>query len=161
VNILQAGPGVGGHCIAVDPWFIVHGAPEEAKIIRQARETNDAKMHHVLARAKALASEHPDATIACLGLAFKANIDDFRESPALDIAAGLATDFGSRVKVVEPYADTLPSQFDGTKTELIDVDTALETCDILLLLVDHDVFKAIPPEERAGKIVCDTRGLWS
>ena len=75
VNILTPGPGVGGHCIAVDPWFIVHGAPDEAKIIRQARDTNDAKMHHVLARARALAAAHPDAKIACLGLAFKANID--------------------------------------------------------------------------------------
>ncbi|MEO1222410.1 MAG: UDP-N-acetyl-D-mannosamine dehydrogenase, partial [Pseudomonadota bacterium] len=108
VNVLQPGPGVGGHCIAVDPWFIVHGAPEEAKIIRQARETNDGKMHHVLARAKALANEHPDAQIACLGLAFKANIDDFRESPALAIATSLGEAFGQRIKVVEPYASELP-----------------------------------------------------
>lgn len=161
VNVLQPGPGVGGHCIAVDPWFIVHGAPEEAKIIRQARKTNDAKMHHVLARAEALADQNPEAKIACLGLAFKANIDDFRESPALDIAASLARDYGSRVKVVEPYASELPTEFDGTKAELIDIDEALEDCGILLLLVDHDVFKAIPPEERGNAVVYDTRGVWS
>lgn len=161
VNVLQPGPGVGGHCIAVDPWFIVHGAPQEAKIIRQARETNDAKMHHVLARAKALADENPDAKIACLGLAFKANIDDFRESPALDIAVSLAKDYGARVKVVEPYTSELPSEFDGTEAELIDIDEALEDCGILLLLVDHDVFKAIPPEERGEAVVYDTRGVWS
>lgn len=161
VNVLQPGPGVGGHCIAVDPWFIVHGAAEEAKIIRQARETNDAKMHHVLARAKALADENPGAKIACLGLAFKANIDDFRESPALDIAVSLAKDYGERVKVVEPYTSELPDDFDGTKAELIDIDEALEDCGILLLLVDHDVFKAIPPEERGDAVVYDTRGVWS
>ncbi|WP_298334807.1 UDP-N-acetyl-D-mannosamine dehydrogenase [uncultured Erythrobacter sp.] len=161
VNVLQPGPGVGGHCIAVDPWFIVHGAPDEAKIIRQARETNDSKTHHVLARAKALADEHSDAKIGCLGLAFKANIDDFRESPALEIAANLARDYGSRVRVIEPYADDLPDEFAGTGAELIDIDTALEECDILLLLVDHDVFKAIPPEERGDKVVYDTRGVWS
>ncbi|UAB77820.1 UDP-N-acetyl-D-mannosamine dehydrogenase [Erythrobacter sp. SCSIO 43205] len=161
VNVLQPGPGVGGHCIAVDPWFIVHGAPDKAKIIRQARETNDAKMHHVLAKAKALADQHPDAKIACLGLAFKANIDDFRESPALAIAASLAHDFGSRVKVVEPFAGELPKVFSGTDASLVDIDSALEECDILLLLVDHDVFKAIPEQERSEKVVYDTRGVWS
>ena len=161
VNVLQPGPGVGGHCIAVDPWFIVHGAPDEAMIIRQARETNDSKMHHVLTRAKALVDENPGAKIACLGLAFKANIDDFRESPALEIAASLARDYGDRVKVVEPYASELPVTFDGTEAELIDIDEALEDCDVLLLLVDHDVFKAIPAEERGDKVVYDTRGVWS
>ena len=161
VNVLQPGPGVGGHCIAVDPWFIVHGAPDEAKIIRQARETNDSKMHHVLARAEALADANPEAKIACLGLAFKANIDDFRESPALDIAVSLANEYGNRVKVVEPYTSELPGEFDGTEAELIDIDEALEECDVLLLLVDHDVFKAIPAEERGDKVVYDTRGVWS
>jgi UDP-N-acetyl-D-mannosaminuronic acid dehydrogenase len=160
VNILQPGPGVGGHCIAVDPWFIVHGAPDEAKIIRQARETNDAKMHHVLARAKALCEAHPDAKIACLGLAFKANIDDFRESPARFVAASLARSFGNRVHVVEPYASELPKEFEGTGAQLIDIDSALEDCDILIPLVDHDVFKVIPPEERRDKAVYDTRGIW-
>ena len=161
VNVLQPGPGVGGHCIAVDPWFIVHGAPDEAKIIAQARETNDAKMHHVLERAKVLADEHPDAKIGCLGLAFKANIDDFRESPALEIAANLARDYNDRVQIVEPYASELPQDFVGTGAQLIDIDEALEECDILILLVDHDVFKAIPAEERGHKIVYDTRGVWS
>ena len=160
VNILTPGPGVGGHCIAVDPWFIVHGAPEEAKIIRQAREVNDAKMHHVLARAKALIEANPDAKVACLGLAFKANIDDFRESPARYVAAGLAREFGARIQVVEPYASELPREFDGTGAELVDIDTALEESGVLVTLVDHDVFKVIPPEERRDKAVYDTRGIW-
>ena len=161
VNILQPGPGVGGHCIAVDPWFIVNGAPDEAKIIRQARETNDAKMHHVLERAAKLIEENPEAKIGCLGLAFKANIDDFRESPALFVAAALARDYGNRVKVVEPYASELPSEFDGSDAELIDIDTALEDCGVLIVLVDHDIFKVIPAEEREGVAVYDTRGIWA
>ena len=160
VNILQPGPGVGGHCIAVDPWFIVHGAPDEAKIIRQARDTNDAKMHHVLARAKALVEANPGAKIACLGLAFKANIDDFRESPARYVAAGLAREYGDRVQVVEPYAGELPKEFDGTDAQLVDIDTALEECGVIIVLVDHDVFKVIPAEERQGAAVYDTRGIW-
>jgi UDP-N-acetyl-D-mannosaminuronic acid dehydrogenase len=161
VNVLQPGPGVGGHCIAVDPWFIVHGAPEESRMIRTAREVNDAKMHHVLARATALAEANPHVPIACLGLAFKANIDDFRESPARFIAASLARRFGERVRVVEPYARALPMEFEGTGATLVDIDTALETCSVLIALVDHEVFRAIPAEERAHAAVYDTRGMWS
>ena len=114
VNILQPGPGVGGHCIAVDPWFIVSSAPEEAKVIRTAREVNDAKMHHVLAQATALIEANPGVPVACLGLAFKANIDDFRESPARFVAANLARKFGNRVRIVEPYAAELPLEFTDT-----------------------------------------------
>src|SRR3546814_6339901 len=87
VNILQPGPGVGGHCIAVDPWFIVHGDPENARLIRPAREVNDAKVDHVFENASRMIDGMPGAEIACLGLAFRANIDDFRESPALTIAS--------------------------------------------------------------------------
>ncbi|WP_324261819.1 UDP-N-acetyl-D-mannosamine dehydrogenase [Altererythrobacter sp. H2] len=160
VNILQPGPGVGGHCIAVDPWFIVHGAPEQSRIIRAAREINDAKMHHVLARATALIEANPGVPVACMGLAFKANIDDFRESPARYVAASLAREFGERVNVVEPYATALPKEFDGTGAELVDLDTALETCGVLIVLVDHDVFRVVPLEERASAVVYDTRGIW-
>ena len=117
-------------------------------------------MHHVLSRAKALAQANPQAKVACLGLAFKANIDDFRESPARYVAASLAREFGERVQVVEPYAGELPPEFAGTGAELVDIDTALEECGVLVTLVDHDVFKVIPPEERAGKAVYDTRGIW-
>ncbi len=160
VNILQPGPGVGGHCIAVDPWFIVHGAPEETPLIRTARGVNDGKIHHVIARAEELLAAHPQLTVACLGLAFKANIDDFRESPARLVAATLARRHGARIKVVEPYAAQLPREFDGTAAELIDIDTALETAEILIVLVDHDQFRAVPLAERAGKLVYDTRGIW-
>lgn len=160
VNILQPGPGVGGHCIAVDPWFIVHGAPEETPLIRTARGVNDGKIHHVIARAEALIDTFPDGDVACLGLAFKANIDDFRESPARAVAARLARRHGPRIKVVEPYAATLPREFEGTGAELIDIDAALERCTVLIVLVDHDSFRAVPLAERAGKAVYDTRGIW-
>jgi len=160
VNILQPGPGVGGHCIAVDPWFIVHGAPEESPLIRTARGVNDGKIRHVIGHAEALVDAHPQARVACLGLAFKANIDDFRESPARLVSATLARRFGDRIQVVEPYAAELPIEFTGTGATLIDIDTALEECDILIALVDHDIFKVVPLAERADKLVYDTRGIW-
>ncbi len=160
VNILQPGPGVGGHCIAVDPWFIVNGAPEHSPLIRTARGVNDGKIHHVIARAAALVEAHPAAKIGCLGLAFKANIDDFRESPARLVAGTLARRFGARVHVVEPYATQLPIEFTGTGALQVDIDTALEECDVLIVLVDHDVFKSVPLAERAHKLVYDTRGIW-
>ena len=160
VNILQPGPGVGGHCIAVDPYFTIHGAPDQSPLIRTGREVNDAKMHHVVEQASRLVAENPGVPVACLGLAFKANIDDFRESPARFVAANIARQFGDRVKIVEPYAADLPLEFSGTGAELVDIDFALENCGILIVLVDHDIFRVIPAEERLGALVYDTRGIW-
>jgi UDP-N-acetyl-D-mannosaminuronic acid dehydrogenase len=160
VNILQPGPGVGGHCIAVDPWFIVHGAPDQSHLIRTARQVNDGKVGHVIARASAMIGANPTMKVGCMGLAFKANIDDFRESPAMKVASELANRFGRQISIVEPYTASLPSEFDGTGAKLIDIDTALSKCDILITLVDHDAFKAIPLAERAGKLVYDVRGIW-
>lgn len=160
VNILSPGPGVGGHCIAVDPWFIVHGAPEETPLIRTARGVNDGKIRHVIRKAEALVEANPGAKVACLGLAFKANIDDFRESPARLVAATLARRFGARINVVEPYTEALPLEFTDTGAMLIDIDSALEDCKLLIVLVDHDVFRAVPLAERADKVVYDTRGIW-
>jgi UDP-N-acetyl-D-mannosaminuronic acid dehydrogenase len=114
----------------------------------------------VIAQAASLIDSLPGAPVACLGLAFKANIDDFRESPALKVAAALAKRFGDRVRIVEPYADALPGAFDDTGATLVDIDTAIETCPTMIVLVDHDVFKSVPVEERAGKRVLDTRGIW-
>ena len=160
VNILSPGPGVGGHCIAVDPWFLVHGDPENARLIRTAREVNDAKVAYTIGRIEALADQVGDAPFACLGLAFKANIDDFRESPALKVALHLARRFGDRVRIVEPHAATLPDAFEGTGALLVDLDTALETCPAMAVLVDHDVFKSVPLAERAHALVYDSRGIW-
>jgi UDP-N-acetyl-D-mannosaminuronic acid dehydrogenase len=160
VNILQPGPGVGGQCIAVDPWFIVHGDPEKARLIRTAREVNLDKTAHVIDRATALIEAYPDAEVACLGLAFKPNIDDFRESPAVEVAAKLARHFPGRIRLVEPYASALHPEFEGTGAGLIELDSALAECGVLIVLVDHDVFKAVSSEESAGKAVYDTRGIW-
>ena len=160
VNILQPGPGVGGHCIAVDPWFIIHGAPNHTPLIRIAREVNDSKIDHVLEQASLMIDQLPGVSIACFGLAFKANIDDFRESPALKIAVKLAQQYGGRIKIVEPYASELPAAFKETGAALIDIDEALENCPVMITLTDHDIFKSIPLDERAGKVVYDTRGIW-
>ena len=161
VNILQPGPGVGGHCIAVDPWFLVAADPANTPLIRTAREVNDGKTDHVVAAAAAMIEALPAGMpVACLGLAFKANIDDFRESPAVKVAAALASRFGARIRVVEPYADRLPAAFDGTGAMLTDLDSALEECAAMVVLVDHDLFRSVPLEERAGKLVIDTRGIW-
>lgn len=160
VNILQPGPGVGGHCIAVDPWFIVHGDPVNSRLIRTAREVNEAKTAHVIDRAAHLIETRPDLTVACLGLAFKPNIDDLRESPAVKVARALVDRFGPRIKLVEPFARTLPPAFAGTPAELIDIEDAIERCGILVVLVDHDLFRSVPLEERADKLVYDSRGLW-
>jgi UDP-N-acetyl-D-mannosaminuronic acid dehydrogenase len=160
VNILSPGPGVGGHCIAVDPWFIVHSAPEQTPLIRTAREVNDGKISYVVEQASRLIDAHA-GRVAVLGLAFKANVDDFRESPALKVAADLAKRFGNRIAIVEPYTEALPPIFEGTRAILTDIDAALLDCPIMIVLVDHDIFKSVPPEEREGKIVYDTRGIWS
>jgi UDP-N-acetyl-D-mannosaminuronic acid dehydrogenase len=159
VNILTPGPGVGGHCIAVDPWFIVHSVPEDTPLIRTAREVNDAKVDHVITKAAALI-EASAGRVACLGLAFKANIDDFRESPALKVAETLAARFGPRIAIVEPHIDTLPPSLAKSGAMLTDIDTALTDCDVFIVLVDHDIFKSVPLDERADKTVYDTRGIW-
>ncbi|MDO5703568.1 MAG: UDP-N-acetyl-D-mannosamine dehydrogenase [Paracoccus sp. (in: a-proteobacteria)] len=163
VNILQPGPGVGGHCIAVDPWFIVSQTPEEARIIRAAREVNNAKPEWVLTKVHQAMAEHAagadtPARIACFGLTFKPNIDDLRESPALNIAARLTELYPGQVDVVEPFIQDLPSGLEG-KTRILRASDALSACDVLVLLVDHDDFKAMPAP--AGKRIIDTRGVWT
>lgn len=166
VNILQPGPGVGGHCIAVDPWFIVDAAPSAARIIRSAREINDAKPDWVIDQVKGKAFDVQQATgrapvVAALGLAFKPNIDDLRESPALGITVRLAQAFtGSRVLAVEPHVDQLPGALAGLdNVELVAADQAIEQADIVVLLVDHQVFADLKPLTE-GKHVVDTRGQW-
>lgn len=160
VNILKPGPGVGGHCIAVDPWFIVHSAPELANVIRTARETNDKKAHYTIEAATTLIDDRPYAQIACFGLAFKANVDDLRESPALEVVDALAKKYGARIKIVEPYINALPEALAATGAELVSLDRALANCEIGLVLVDHDEFRSIPTGSRRHMAVLDTRGIW-
>lgn len=159
VNILQPGPGVGGHCIAVDPWFLVAGAPEAARLVRTAREVNDHKAHYTESRIRALLAAAPDGKVALLGLAFKPDIDDFRESPALEIAENLARDLGDRIIVVEPFTQTLPAGLAGTGASLASLDAALEVAEIVVVLVDHTAFRHLSSDHLAGKITFDTRGM--
>lgn len=166
VNILQPGPGVGGHCIAVDPWFIVSKTPDEAKLIRSAREVNDYKPFWVLEKIKLAVADvlqkQPektarDVSIACFGLAFKANIDDLRESPAIAIAQQVVASHPGRVLVVEPNIEELPEKFSVNLT-LASADSAMQVADVVVLLVDHKEFREIIPHPR--QLVVDTRGLW-
>jgi UDP-N-acetyl-D-mannosaminuronic acid dehydrogenase len=162
VNILSPGPGVGGHCIAVDPWFIVGAAPELTQLIRTAREVNDHKPHHVASQVVAKSARFRDPTIVCLGLAFKANIDDMRESPAVEIVQDIATALPDvEIQVCEPYAHDLPAKLGGLANVILKpVETAVDDADIVVLLVDHDQFRAVNRSRLAGKVVYDTRGIW-
>ncbi|KTD00654.1 UDP-glucose/GDP-mannose dehydrogenase [Legionella geestiana] len=169
VNILQPGPGVGGHCIAVDPWFIVSSAPEKARLIRTAREVNDSKPQWVLEKMSQsigqFLQKNPhktarDVTIACFGLAFKANIDDLRESPAVDIVAALAERHPGPVFAVEPNIHSLPASLAG-KVALADSESAMREADILLLLVDHREFMDKTRTELAPYHLVDARGIWT
>ncbi|WP_305046424.1 UDP-N-acetyl-D-mannosamine dehydrogenase [Geoalkalibacter sp.] len=155
VNILQPGPGVGGHCIAVDPWFIVSAAPEEAKLIRMARQVNDGKPHWVLEKVKSKAEKFKHPVIGCLGLAFKADIDDLRESPALEITRELIASGVGRVMACEPNVQGGFEEF-----PLYEIQDVLREADILLLLVDHQEFKGVDRELLKEKVVIDTRGVW-
>lgn len=161
VNILQPGPGVGGHCIAVDPWFIVSAAPEESRLIRTAREVNDAKPGWVFDQVvSSLESLPATAEISVLGLAFKANIDDLRESPAIEITAHLADALPNRrINVAEPHVEELPRQLTGkNNVKLLSIPESIGRSDVVVVLVDHDDVKAITAELVAGKVVIDTRG---
>jgi len=168
VNILQPGPGVGGHCIAVDPWFIVSKNPEEARLIRVAREVNDSKPNWVLSKVRQAMAEilmaHPERRasslkLACFGLTFKPDIDDLRESPALEIAREISLLNPGATLCIEPNINNLPEGF-RIGTQLCDVEYALENADIVILLVDHKIFKEIPANKLTYKTIVDTRGLW-
>ncbi|MEI2278553.1 UDP-N-acetyl-D-mannosamine dehydrogenase [Paenarthrobacter ilicis] len=161
VNILQPGPGVGGHCIAVDPWFIVAAAPEEARLIRTAREVNDAKPEWVFQQVVSSLEGLPaTAEVSVLGLAFKANIDDLRESPAIEIAAHLADELSDRrINVAEPHVEVLPKQLSGrSNVELMGVEESIERSSVVVVLVDHDDVKGVDRQLLVGKTVIDTRG---
>ena len=159
VNVLQPGPGVGGHCIAVDPWFLVAAAPEQTPLIRTAREVNLGKTEHVIATLSRMVAATEGGKVAALGLAFKPDIDDFRESPALEIAAHLAKDLGDRLLVVEPFADALPECLADSGAVLVPLDKAMAEAEIVTVLVDHTDFKHLTLSDFAGKQVYDTRGL--
>jgi UDP-N-acetyl-D-mannosaminuronic acid dehydrogenase len=164
VNILQPGPGVGGHCIAVDPWFIVSKTPEQARLIRTAREVNDSKPKWVIDKVKLAIADFlqanptktaKDVTIACYGLAFKPDIDDLRESPAMAIAQQIIVMHRGQVLLVEPNIEQLPSTLAGQT--LSNAAQAFLAADIHILLVDHKSFKTTKP---LTGIIVDSKGIW-
>ncbi len=165
INILQPGPGVGGHCIAVDPWFIVSKAPEQAQLIHTARIVNDSKPEWVVEKVKIAIADFlqanpnktaKDVTIACYGLVFKPDIDDLRESPALQIAQKIAKLHSGVTLGVEPNINVLPTHVE--KIELLGFEVAKKEADIHLMLVDHKEFKK---ESIEVKYLIDTKGIWN
>lgn len=160
VNILQPGPGVGGHCIAVDPWFIVSSDRENSNLIRTAREVNDGKPEWVKAQVRAAMAADPEAPVALLGLAFKPDIDDLRESPSLNIAREMAVENpGTEFLVVEPNVEEMPKALMGlNNVALVEAEQAVEDAGAVVLLVNHAPFADLDVSE--DKIVIDTRGMW-
>lgn len=152
VNILNPGPGVGGHCIAVDPWFIAHRSPEHSRLIRTAREVNDYKPEWVIERVRKQADRFKDPVIGCLGLAFKADVDDLRESPAYEIVKQLQRENIGQLLVCEPNI-THHEEY-----RLYKLEEVLDKADIILLLVDHRSFRKIKAVDLNEKILIDTRG---
>jgi UDP-N-acetyl-D-mannosaminuronic acid dehydrogenase len=160
VKILSPGPGVGGHCIAVDPWFIVASAPEEARLTRLAREVNDGKPGYVCAKVRKCAAALRRPVIACLGLSYKKDVDDLRESPAVQIVRRLAQEDVGEILVVEPHIFSLPDELSRLGLELNDFDRALEKANVVVLLVDHMAFMQVDHALLKDKFVIDTRGVW-
>ncbi|MEU2200850.1 UDP-N-acetyl-D-mannosamine dehydrogenase [Isoptericola sp. NPDC019482] len=161
VNILQPGPGVGGHCIAVDPWFLVDAAPEEARLVRTARIVNDSKPHWVVDKVLDAVEGIESPTIAALGLSFKADIDDLRESPAVAIVADLACRLpGAEIFAVEPHVGTLPAALgEKINVQLEDLETALAVADAVVILVDHSTFRERLRNPLTDARIIDTRGV--
>jgi UDP-N-acetyl-D-mannosaminuronic acid dehydrogenase len=160
VAILRPGAGVGGHCIAVDPWFIVASAPEHARLIRTAREVNDAKPGFVVAQIRERAERFKHPVVACLGLSYKPDVDDLRESPAIAIVAELVRSGGERILVAEPNLRALPPQLaEFANIGFCDTLDAVRQADIVAVLVAHSPFRKIPREELLRRVVIDVTGL--
>ncbi|MEM1297698.1 MAG: UDP-N-acetyl-D-mannosamine dehydrogenase [Pseudomonadota bacterium] len=162
VNILNPGPGVGGHCIAVDPWFIVDSAPEEARLIRTARQINDGKPGWVVDRvAEAVQTVGPESgpkpIIACLGLAYKPDVDDLRESPSVEVVSEILARGLGQVLVVEPYVSELPESLAGAR--LADFAVTLEQASVVVFLTGHSAFRNIRLSDLDGKQVVDSCGF--
>lgn len=162
VNILQPGPGVGGHCIAVDPWFIVSAAPEEAKLIKLARDVNDGKPNWVIEQVVKALEGKKDPVVAALGIAFKNDIDDLRESPSLEIVKRLGVDNPELdIRVVEPNVEELPAVLSNiSNLSKQSAEEAIAAADVVLLLVNHKEFVNLDQSVLEGKTVIDTKGIW-
>lgn len=165
VNILKPGPGVGGHCIAVDPWFIVSALGDKARLIREARWINSGRPRQVVRKVLDVVAKSGVSSIGCFGLSYKPNVDDYRESPAVEVLEYLAKELqlaGAQIdfRVVEPYTTELPHEVrDSRGVRLTTLEDGLQA-DLLLMLVDHQVFHDVPASKLAGKRIIDTRGIW-
>jgi UDP-N-acetyl-D-mannosaminuronic acid dehydrogenase len=161
VNILNPGPGVGGHCIAVDPWFIIENAPEQTKIIRAAREINESMPSRVVNEITLLAKKFTSPTIACLGLTYKPNVSDHRESPALEIIKSLAKESNNQILVVEPNVEQVNALFSAFhNVQIRNLENAINEADIVVVLVAHNQFLNIDRTKIDEKIVVDKVGIW-
>lgn len=159
VSILSPGAGVGGHCIAVDPWFVVASAPERARLMRMARDVNDSKPVFVVDQVDQALADRPGARVACLGLTYKPDVDDFRESPSLEIASILSAKYPGRVVCVDPFAEALSASERETRgLHFNGIDEALRDADILVVLVAHTAFRGFPKPDRA--VLVDPVGFW-
>ena len=157
VSILNPGPGVGGHCIAVDPWFIVASSPARARLIRTARRTNEAKQDFVYSEVGKLLDADPDARAVCLGLTYKADVDDFRESPSFEIARDLTRRFPGRVTCCDPYAAGLPPD-NAKDVHIGDPVSSVAGADVVVALVPHSAFRTLRKPLHA--VIIDTVGFW-
>jgi len=160
VDVLQPGPGVGGHCIAVDPWFLIHSAPELSPLMRTAREVNDAKPAWVVERIREASKRFDAPVIACLGLAYKANVGDCRESPAVKVVQHLAEQGHRGLLAVEPHLESLPAELAGRDVSLVDLQSALERADVVALLVEHNVFRGVNRDLLRDIEIVDVLGVW-
>ena len=159
VDILDPGPGVGGHCIPVDPWFLAEAAGDSARLIPAARAVNDARPGQIANRAAATCSNVHDPVIACFGLTYKRDVGDLRESPAVQVVRHLLDRKIGRILAVDPNVDQLPSEI--ARAVLVEAGDALVQADLLVLLVDHAPFKHLPVHAVEGLRILDTRGLWT
>ncbi len=161
VQILRPGPGVGGHCVGVDPWFLVEAAPDRTALIRHARGMNDAQPQHAVDLIRrALGGELEGKAIAALGLAYKEDVDDLRESPAVDVVRGLI-EAGAEVRTYEPVS--VEASVEGAQPAE-SLQQALEGAAALVLMVDHSQFKSLDPnsvaDDMPGRVAVDLRGVW-
>lgn len=160
ISILKPGPGVGGHCVGVDPWFLVEAAPDQSALIRQAREVNDEQPSYVVQRIEAALGGLKGRRIAALGLTYKPDVDDLRESPAMEVAR-LLVGAKAEVRTYEPF---VPAASVAGAKAMDSLKMALEGSDAVVLLVDHQVFCVLDPQVVAqampGRFAFDTRGAW-
>jgi UDP-N-acetyl-D-mannosaminuronic acid dehydrogenase len=160
VDILNPGPGVGGHCISIDPWFLIEGWPEENSVIHRARRLNDAQPAYVLKSIQNLSGDLSGQQVAALGLTYKADVDDLRESPAIEVAS-LMVASGAKVRTFEPY---LPETIVPGAQPAATLEQALRGADLVVLLVDHEALRSLDPANVAqfmrARLAFDARGAW-